>query len=123
MRLIHNNKFEANKWLITARWFYAPAIFVMGLLSRLDPLGNNYFPVTTMMFLFFSFILVNLWFWWRVKRIELQNDSTSINRLAVSQIFSELVFFFVILHLTGGVKSVYRHQEWRYSRCNKVYED
>ncbi len=106
MRLIHNNKFEANKWLITARWFYAPAIFVMGLLSRLDPLGNNYFPVTTMMFLFFSFILVNLWFWWRVKRIELQNDSTSINRLAVSQIFSELVFFFVILHLTGGVKSV-----------------
>ncbi|MSR73019.1 HAMP domain-containing histidine kinase [Candidatus Parcubacteria bacterium] len=106
MRLRHNNKFEANKWLITARWFYAPAIFVMGLLSRLDPLGNNYFPVTTMVFLFFSFVLVNLWFWWRVKKIELQNDSISINHLAVSQILSELVFFLVILHLTGGVKSV-----------------
>ncbi len=106
LRLIHSNKFEANKWLITARWFYAPAIFVIGLLLKLDPLGNNFFPIWTMMFLFFSFVLVNLWFWRTVHKIELKNDNRSIANLAAGQIFSELVFFFVILHLSGGVQSV-----------------
>lgn len=106
LRLIHNNKFEANKWLITARWFYAPAIFVIGLLLKLDPLGNNYFPVWTMMFLFFSFVLVNLWFWKTVRKIELKNDNRSIANLAAGQIFSELAFFLVILHLSGGDQSV-----------------
>lgn len=86
LRLIHNNKFEANKWLITARWFYAPAIFVIGLLLKLDPLGNNYFPIWTMMFLFF-FVLVNLWFWKTVRKIELKNDNRSIANLASGQIF------------------------------------
>ncbi|MFO0718876.1 MAG: HAMP domain-containing sensor histidine kinase [Candidatus Paceibacterota bacterium] len=106
LRLIHNNKFEANKWLITARWFYAPAIFVIGLLLKLDPLGNNYFPIWTMMFLFFSFVLVNLWFWKTVRKIELKNDNRSIANLASGQIFSELAFFLVILHLSGGDQSV-----------------
>ncbi len=106
LRLIHNNKFEANKWLVTARWFYAPAIFVIGLLLKLDPLGNNFFPVWTMMFLFFSFVLVNLWFWKTVRKIELKNDNRSITHLAIGQIFSELAFFLVILHLSGGDQSV-----------------
>ncbi len=106
IRLIHNNKFEANKWLITARWFYAPAVFIIGLLLKLDPLGNNHFPVTTMMFLFFTFVLVNLWFWRRVKALELKNDTKSVNRLAAGQILSELIFFLVILHLSGGDQSV-----------------
>jgi len=106
LRLTHNNKFEANKWLVTARWFYVPAIFFIGLLLKLDPLGNNHFPVTTMFFLFFSFVLVNLWFWTLVRRIELHNKVNLINRLAIGQVMSELIFFLVILHLSGGDQGV-----------------
>ncbi len=106
IRLTHNNKFEANKWLVTARWFYAPAIFFIGLVLKLDPLGNNFFPVPLMMFLFFSFVLVNLWFWVMVRRIELKNDDRLINKIAIGQVFSELLFFLIILHFSGGDQSV-----------------
>lgn len=106
LRLTHNNKFEANKWLVTARWFYAPAIFFIGLLLKLDPLGNNFFPVPTMMFLFFSFVLVNLWFWTMIRRVELRDETRLINRVAICQVLSELVFFAIILHLSGGDQSV-----------------
>ncbi len=108
IRLTYNNKFEANKWLVAARWFYAPAIFFIGLLSKLDPLGNNFFPVTTMMFLFFSFILVNLGFWKMLRNIELRNDTKSVDKLALWQIFYELVFFLIILHFSGGDQSIAR---------------
>src|SRR3989338_3235346 len=98
MKLVQNNKFESNRWMIRARWFYAPAIFLMGLLSKLDPLGNNFFPVPLMIFLFSIFILTNLLFYKIVKRIEVNNKVQHLNTLATSQICSELLFFAIILH-------------------------
>lgn len=92
--------------MIKARWFYAPAIFLMGLISKLDPLGNNYFPVPFMLFLFFSFILVNVFFYKIVRYIELNNKKEYLNILATCQICLELVFFTIILHLSGGASSV-----------------
>ena len=106
MKLVQNNKFESNRWMIRARWFYAPAIFLMGLLSKLDPLGNNFFPVPLMIFLFSIFILTNLLFYKIVKRIEVNNKVQHLNTLATSQICSELLFFAIILHLSGGADSV-----------------
>lgn len=106
MKLVHNNKYESNRWMIRARWFYAPSIFLMGLLSKLDPLGSNYFPVPTMVFLFSLFILTNVFFYKAVKYIELNNKVQYLNLLATSQICLELLFFAIILHLSGGVQSV-----------------
>ncbi len=106
MKLTHSNKFESNRWMIRARWFYAPAIFLMGLLSKLDPLGNNFFPVPTMLFLFSVFILTNLFFYKAVKYIEAKGKNQFLNLLATSQICLELVFFVIILHLSGGADSV-----------------
>lgn len=106
MKLVHTNKFEANKWLITARWFYAPAIFAMGLLSKVDPFGNGVFPVPTMIFLFSLFILTNVMFWILVQRIEILDQRKYLNFLGTGQIVSELIFFSIILHLSGGVESV-----------------
>ncbi len=91
--------------MIRARWFYAPAIFMMGLLSALDPLGNNFFPVPAMMFLFCTFILLNLLFYKLVNYIELKDLKQYLNPLATAQICSELVFFLIILHLSGGATS------------------
>lgn len=91
--------------MIRARWFYAPAIFAMGLLSKLDPLGSNYFPVPTMLFLFSLFILVNVIFYKILKYIELKNLKQHLDTLATSQVSAELVFFAAILHLSGGVGS------------------
>lgn len=106
LKLLHSNKFEANKWLVTARWFYAPTIFVIGLLLKLDPLGYNFFPVPTMMFLFFLFVLCNLFFWRTVRKAEIHNDGRLINIVAVTQVVVEMVFFLAILHLSGGDQSV-----------------
>jgi signal transduction histidine kinase len=92
--------------MIKARWFYAPTLFVMGLLSKLDPLGKNFFPVPTMLFLFFSFILLNIVFYKLVHYIEGHNKRQYLNILATSQICVELVFFVIILHLSGGAGSV-----------------
>ncbi len=92
--------------MIKARWFYAPTLFLMGLLSKLDPLGKNFFPVPTMLFLFFSFILMNVVFFKLVKYIEVHNKTQYLNILATSQICLELLFFVIILHLSGGSQSV-----------------
>jgi signal transduction histidine kinase len=92
--------------MIKARWYYAPTLFLMGLLSKLDPLGKNFFPVPTMLFIFFSFILMNVVFHKLVAYIESHNKSQYLNVLAVSQICTELVFFVIILHLSGGAQSV-----------------
>lgn len=92
--------------MITARWFYAPTLFLMGLLSTLDPLGKNFFPIPMMSFLFFSFILVNVGFYKIVRYIEAHNKDQYLDTLATSQISVELVFFVVILHLSGGAESV-----------------
>src|SRR6185295_9760319 len=106
MRLIQSNKYESNRWMIRARWFYAPSIFFMGLLSKLDPLGNNTFPVPTMLFLFSLFILSNLFFYKAVKYIEVNKKTQYLNVLATSQICAELLFFAIILHLSGGIQSI-----------------
>ncbi len=92
--------------MIKARWFYAPTLFVMGLLSKLDPLGKNFFPVPTMIFMFFSFILMNVVFYKLVRYIESHGKSQYLNLLATSQICAELIFFVIILHLSGGAESV-----------------
>lgn len=92
--------------MIRARWFYAPTLFLMGLLSKLDPLGKNFFPVPTMLFLFFSFILINIGFYKIVHYIETHNKKQYLNVLATSQICTELIFFAIILHLSGGAESV-----------------
>lgn len=91
--------------MIRARWFYAPAIFVMGLLSALDPLGNNFFPIPAMVFLFSCFILINLLFYKLVNYIELKDLKQYLNVLATAQICSELIFFVIILHFSGGATS------------------
>jgi len=106
MKLIHTNKFEANRWLITARWFYAPAIFAMGLLSKLDPLQDTIFPLPIMIFMFSVFILINVLFWQVARRLEMESKTRFVNTLGISQILSELLFFLIILHLAGGVESV-----------------
>ncbi|WKZ26653.1 MAG: HAMP domain-containing sensor histidine kinase [Candidatus Paceibacterota bacterium] len=106
IRLIHSNKFESNKWLISARWFYAPAIFVMGLLSRLDPVGDAVFPLPVMLLLFSIFILVNAVFWLTAKQLEMKNQTKRINYLGFGQIMAELVFFLFIFHFSGGIESI-----------------
>lgn len=106
MKLVQNNKYESNRWMIRARWYYAPSIFLMGLISKLDPLGNNVFPVPVMLFLFSLFILTNIFFYKAVKYIETNNKAQYLDVLATSQICAELLFFATILHLSGGVNSV-----------------
>lgn len=106
MRLTHTNQYESNRWMIRARWFYAPSIFLMGLLSKLDPLGNNFFPIPIMLFLFSFFILTNIFFFKAVRYIEKNNKNQYLNVLATSQICAELLFFAIILHLSGGIQSV-----------------
>lgn len=105
MRLTHQNKFESNRWMIHARWFYAPAIFLMGLLSELDPNSNNYFPVPAMVFIFSCFILANVFFYKLVRYVEIKDSKKYLDVLATAQIAIELVFFVIILHLSGGANS------------------
>ena len=81
MKLTHSNKFEANRWLIVARWFYAPAIFAMGLLSKLDPSSEDIFPLPVMILLFSIFILINVVFLVVIKKLEFTNNLKKIKEV------------------------------------------
>ncbi|MBX4210390.1 HAMP domain-containing histidine kinase [Candidatus Parcubacteria bacterium] len=106
MKLLNTDKYESNNWVIAARWFYAPAIFIIGLLSKLDPVGNTYFPIPLMFTLFFSFILMNALFLKFTRMIRENRRYEYVNLLGIGQILAELIFFAVIMHLSGGGDSV-----------------
>lgn len=97
-------RFEANGWVITARWYYAMGLLVVGLVSKLNNLSDDRFPLSLMFTLFAAAIVINLLLaliYWYLKTAH----PGGVNVLSGLQLVAELGLLSVILVIAGGVQS------------------
>jgi PAS domain S-box-containing protein len=106
MDLRYERNLEINEWIITTRWFYMVAVFLIGIL------GNSLISLFAIDFSFFSIIflllivvLVNAYFYSLVTGIKKIKSVNKLKYLSIAQIAIELVVFSIILHL-GGDKAI-----------------
>mgnify|MGYP001594851740 CR=1 FL=1 len=103
---VGQEKLEANGWVITARWYYIIGIFLFFLVSKIGEFNPVSFPFQVMFGLLLLGFLFNLLFWLSKRNIKASKNYIEIRNLGLAQTGIELVFFAVIVHLSGGVESV-----------------
>jgi len=106
MDLYYERKIEINEWLITTRWFYMVAVFLIGILGNsLISLFAVEFSFLSVAILLVAFIFVNFYFHYTLKQIKKTNSERRLKILSVAQIAIELLLFTIIMRL-GGDKSI-----------------
>ncbi|MFH0891540.1 MAG: histidine kinase dimerization/phospho-acceptor domain-containing protein [Candidatus Falkowbacteria bacterium] len=103
---LYERKIEINEWLITTRWFYMVAVFLIGIL------GNSLISLFSVRFSFLSvgillviFVFVNFYFDYILGQIKKNASEFKLKFLGLAQIAIELFLFTVIMHL-GGDKDI-----------------
>jgi hypothetical protein len=97
-----SGKLNSTSWIIDARWYYAPLAFFLGMVAGKDAFAPelSYKPL---LFLLFMAIVFNLVFYFSMRNLRLTRIfSQHITFLNVSQVAFDLLFFFVIIMITGG---------------------
>ncbi|MFH1823012.1 MAG: ATP-binding protein [Patescibacteria group bacterium] len=94
------------EWIIKARWFYMSGIFIIGILSKTLSESNVSFPFSFMIFLLVSFFVINLFFYFSIKRIKKNYSHRLLSIISHMQIIIELGYFIIIMHLAGGIESI-----------------
>ncbi len=102
-QLIYSNYFEANRRLVVARWFYVPAIFLIGAL--LSYMGSS-LPLPLMLGVCSAYVLANIFFKKSIAYAELHHDERLIRYISIGQIALELVCFVPLLYFSGGDRGV-----------------
>ncbi|MFH1183254.1 MAG: ATP-binding protein [Candidatus Moraniibacteriota bacterium] len=105
-------KIEANRWIIKARWFYMAGILLIGLLTKTISKSNVYFTALEMVVIVITFVILNLFFFLLIIRIEKQKTTEKtinlklLSLLSHLQIISELITFTYVMHKAGGIESM-----------------
>ena len=98
----YNRKLEINEWIITTRWFYMVAVFLIGILGNslisLFSIKSSFFPLSVLVLFF---LIVNAYFYHYLSEIKKSGSKQKLKLLSVWQIAIELIIFTVILYLMG----------------------
>lgn len=106
MDLRYERNLEINEWIITTRWFYMVAVFLIGILGNsLISLFAVDFSFFSIMLLLLAVVLINAYFYTVVTGIKKIKSVKKLRYLSVAQIAIELIVFSIIMHL-GGDKSI-----------------
>lgn len=97
---------QSTGWIIDARWYYAPLAFLLGIIAKEDV---EYINTTVVLVVSLIFVLLcNGFFYYYIRKNEhheLSGEHTY--RLNLAQIGLDLLFFFIVILVTGGgVESV-----------------
>lgn len=95
-------KLEINEWVITTRWFYMVAVFLIGIL------GNTLMSLFAVKFSFFSiaflllvFLAINALLFNVLSEIKKSQSKVKLRLLSVGNIVIELIVFTIIMRLVG----------------------
>lgn len=106
MDLRYERNLEINEWIITTRWFYMVAVFLIGILGNsLISLFSVDFSFFSIMFLLLAIVLMNGYFYSLITSIKKTKSAQKLKYLSIAQIGIELLVFSVIMYL-GGDKSI-----------------
>jgi len=102
MDLRYERKIDINEWIITTRWFYMVAVFLIGIF------GNSLIGLFSKKFSFFSisillliFLSINAYFHKILIEIKRVQSDKKLKMLSISQIGLEILIFTIILRLVG----------------------
>src|SRR4030042_2959232 len=92
--LQYDRKIELNEWLISARWFYMVAVFLIGILGN-SMMGVMNFSLVfaSIFFLLVVLIFVNAYFYKVLTEIKKSNSVNRLKILSFAQIIMELAVF------------------------------
>ncbi|MEA3398514.1 MAG: ATP-binding protein [Patescibacteria group bacterium] len=106
MDLNYERKLQLNEWLISARWFYMVAVFLIGLLSNvlfgIFSVKLSFFPLAILLLIFIG---VNAYFVYIIGQIKKTQAYEKLKILSLFQIAVELIIFTVIMYF-GGDKTL-----------------
>ncbi len=98
----YRRKIEINEWIITTRWFYMVAVFLIGIL------GNSLASIFEIKFTFFSiafllliYLAINAYLFRILSSIKLHKSEFKLKLLSLGQIVIELVIFTIVMRLVG----------------------
>lgn len=94
-------KMQTTGWIIDARWYYAPLAYLLGLVARVDVAHFN--TIAVLSGALFVVLACNLFFYFKLKKIKAEPSETNdLNLLNSAQIGIDLLFFFMVMLVTGG---------------------
>jgi PAS domain S-box-containing protein len=95
-------KLQVNEWVITTRWFYMVAVFLIGIL------GNSLMSMFAVRFSFFSiaflllvFLSINALLHKIITEIKKSQSETKLKTLSIGNIVIELIVFTIVMQLVG----------------------
>ncbi len=98
----YKRKLEINEWIITTRWFYMVAVFLIGIL------GNSLISIFEVKFTFFSisfllliYLFINACLYRTLIAIKKHQSEIRLKILSVGQIIIELIIFTIVMRLVG----------------------
>ncbi len=96
-----NTRLQSTRWIIDARWYYVLLAFLLSVITNED--ANIPFAIYASAIAVLIALLSNIVFYFYLKNIDLGKYSEKrLSALNLAQISIDLVFFFVIILLTGG---------------------
>ncbi|MBU4216725.1 ATP-binding protein [Candidatus Parcubacteria bacterium] len=100
-----DRKIELNEWLVSAKWYYGTAIFLIGLIIFFIANYSIYHRSAFLFSLIFIiFILINFSSFFVLKQIKKKNSSFALTLFSVFQIAVELLLIFsMTLIIKGGL--------------------
>jgi len=94
-------KLASAGWIVDARWYYALLAYVLGLITRIDFVHVNALVILTGALA--VVMACNVFFTLTLRRLrEADFTARQLNILNAAQITLDLVFFFLVLVVTGG---------------------
>jgi len=95
-------KLDINEWIITTRWFYMVAVFLIGIFGNsLIGLFSKDFSFFSILILLLVFLSINAYFYKVLIEIKKVQSEKRLKMLGVSQIGLEIIIFSLILRLVG----------------------
>src|SRR3989339_66582 len=94
-------RIRSTRWVIDARWYYLTAAFFFAMIAKEPSAFVD--PFVVLLTMLIIFVCANIFFHYRLIKISNTGDvEGSLDRLNVTQITADLLFFFFVLIFTGG---------------------
>ncbi|MCK5061581.1 PAS domain S-box protein [Candidatus Parcubacteria bacterium] len=102
MDFSYKRKLEVNEWIITTRWFYMVAVFLIGIVSNtLISVFEVKFTFFSICFLLLVYLFINAYLYRVLTAIKKHQSEIRLKILSVGQIIIELVIFTIVMRLVG----------------------
>ena len=98
----YDRRLELNEWLITSRWFYMVAVFLIGIIGNsLISLFEYRFSLFAMGYLLLFYLLINTYFYRLLCQLKKIKSEPKLKFLSLTQILIELAIFTIFMRLVG----------------------